>query len=296
MADEIASLKVVIEAEDKASSVIDKVSSQVGSLGDKSKTASDGVSDLGDKSEQASEQVGDLGDKAKKTSEKFGGLGDDAKKNAEKLIKTGAGIKSVGDNLNNVTKPLQYASVGLAAAGVASAKFAIDFEDSFAGVEKTVDGTPEQLKKIKEEIIALSTTGINGRSAIPMTTTELNELAAAGGQLGIQTENIVEFTETMAQLGTATNLVGSDGAATMARFANVMKIPQGEIRNTASAVVDLGNNSATTEAEIMEMALRMGKFGQTVRMDAADVLGYSTALSSLGVEAQAGGSEWRRGA
>lgn len=39
-----------------------------------------------------------------------------------------------------------------------------------------------------------------------------------------------------------------------------------------------------------QKALRMGKYGSSVRMSAADVLGYSAALSSLGIEAQMGGS------
>lgn len=209
---------------------------------------------------------------------------------ASQLKDTGKGIKEVGESIDTITKPIQYASTALAAGGVASAKFAIDFEDSFAGVKKTVDATPEQLSKIKQGIIDLSTTGIDGRGAIPQTTTELNELAAAGGQLGISQENIIDFTEVMAQMGSATNLVGEEGAATLARFMNVMGTSQGEIRNIGSAIVDLGNNSATTESEIAEMALRMGKYGSSVRMSAADVLGYSAALSSLGIEAQMGGS------
>lgn len=209
---------------------------------------------------------------------------------ASQLKDTGKGIKEVGENIDTITKPIQYASTALAAGGVASAKFAIDFEDSFAGVKKTVDATPEQLSKIKQGIIDLSTTGIDGRGAIPQTTTELNELAAAGGQLGISQENIIDFTEVMAQMGTATNLVGEEGAATLARFQNVMGVGQNEIRNIGSAIVDLGNHSATTESEIAAMALRMGKYGSSVRMSAADVLGYSAALSSLGIEAQMGGS------
>jgi len=209
---------------------------------------------------------------------------------ASQIEDTGKGIKEVGESIDTITKPIQYASTALAAGGVASAKFAIDFEDSFAGVKKTVDATPEQLAKIKQGIIDLSTTGIDGRGAIPQTTTELNELAAAGGQLGISQENIVDFTEVMAQMGSATNLVGEEGAATLARFQNVMGVGQNEIRNIGSAIVDLGNHSATTESEIAEMALRMGKYGSSVRMSAADVLGYSAALSSLGIEAQMGGS------
>ena len=53
---------------------------------------------------------------------------------------------------------------------------------------------------------------LDGRGAIPQTATELNELAAAGGQLGISQENIIDFTEVMAQMGSATNLVGEEGA------------------------------------------------------------------------------------
>ena len=209
---------------------------------------------------------------------------------AQNLQNTGKRWKEVGEGIDTVTKPLQYAATALAAGGVASAKFAIDFENSFAGVKKTVDATPEQLAKIKQGIIDLSTTGIDGRGAIPQTATELNELAAAGGQLGISQENIIDFTEVMAQMGSATNLVGEEGAATLARFQNVMGVGQNEIRNIGSAIVDLGNHSATTESEIAEMALRMGKYGSSVRMSAADVLGYSAALSSLGIEAQMGGS------
>ena len=209
---------------------------------------------------------------------------------AQNLQNTGKRWKEVGEGIDTVTKPLQYAATALAAGGVASAKFAKDFEDNFANVKKTVDGTPEQLEKIRQEIIDMTTVGINGHSAIPETTAELTELAAAGGQLGITTDNIVDFTEVMAQMGSATNLVGEEGAATLARFQNVMGVGQNEIRNIGSAIVDLGNHSATTESEIAAMALRMGKYGSSVRMSAADVLGYSAALSSLGIEAQMGGS------
>lgn len=210
--------------------------------------------------------------------------------NAERWQQTGKGLKEVGESIDTITKPIQYAATAALGLGSASAIAAVQFEDNFANVKKTVDGTPEQLEDIRQKIIQMSTTGVNGHSAIPQTTAELNELAAAGGQLGITTDNIVDFTEVMAQMGTATNLVGEEGAATLARFQNVMGVGQNEIRNIGSAIVDLGNHSATTESEIAAMALRMGKYGSSVRMSSADVLGYSAALSSLGIEAQMGGS------
>ncbi|MBD9009777.1 MAG: phage tail tape measure protein [Clostridiales bacterium] len=213
---------------------------------------------------------------------------------ALKLEQTGKDLKELGENVNTVTKPFQVAGAAVAAGAVASAKFAIDFENNFANVSKTVDGTDEQLKKIKQDIIDMTTVGINGHSAIPQTTAELTELAAAGGQLGIQTENISSFTETMAMMGSATNLAGEEGAKTLARFMNVTATAQDKVQNLGSATVDLGNHFATTEAEIMDMAMNMGATGSAVGISAQDILAYSTALSSLGVEAAAGGSSISR--
>lgn len=207
-----------------------------------------------------------------------------------KLEEKAKGYRELGDGVDTLTKPFQVAGVAMAAGAVASAKFAIDFNNNFADVRKTVDGTDAQLNKIKQDIIDMTTVDINGHSAIPQTTAELTELAAAGGQLGIKTENISGFTETMAMIESATNLAGEEGAKTLARFMNVTGTAQSEIQNVGSAIVDLGNHSATTEAEIAAMAQRMGKYSKTVGISAADTLGYSAALSSLGVEAQLGGS------
>ena len=206
------------------------------------------------------------------------------------LQDVGESWQKAGQSIDAITKPIQLASVALAAGGVASAKFAIDFEDNFANVKKTVDGTEPQLEKVRQGIIDLTTTGIDGRNAIPQTTAQLTELAATGGQLGIATDEIVNFTETLAQMNTATNLNGAEGAAILAKFMNVTGTEQREVRNLGSAIVDLGNHSATTEADIASMALRLGRTGTVVGISAQDVLGYSTALSSLGIDAEAGGS------
>lgn len=206
------------------------------------------------------------------------------------IEKAGKQITEVGKSVDTVTKPVQVAAAALAAGGVAAGKFAIDFENNFARVEKTVEGTPEQLAAVKQGIIDLTTTGIGGRSAIPATTAELTELAAAGGQLGIKTENLLEFTEAMSQLGTATNLRGEEGAQTLAKYMNIMGVDQSNVRNLGSAIVDLGNNYATTEADIASMALRLGRTSAIVGISAQDTLAYATALSSLGIEAEAGGS------
>ena len=207
-----------------------------------------------------------------------------------KLNKSFISCRKAGEDIDAATQPLQRLSAVTAAGAVAAVKFAIDFEDGFANVEKTVDGTKEQLDGVKQSIIDMSTIGINGHSALPQTTAELNELAAAGGKFGIETENIAGFTETMAMMGSATNLAGEEGAKTLARFMNVTATSQDKIQNLGSSIVDLGNHFATTEAEIADMAMNMGATGNAAGISAPDILAYATALSSLGTGADAGGS------
>ena len=195
----------------------------------------------------------------------------------------GAGLKSVGEGLDAVTKPLQYAAVGVVTGGAAVSAAAMKYETAFTGVKKTVDGTPEQLQQVNTEIRAMS-------KNIPVSAAELANLAAVGGQLGVGVGDISKFTEVMAAMGVATNLSGEEGAASMARFLNVMGEDVNNIDRAGSAIVALGNNTATTEADIASMAVRMGKYGKTVGMNTQQVLGYSAALSSMGIEAQLGGS------
>lgn len=207
--------------------------------------------------------------------------------NSKSIKNIGADIKSIGNDIDAVTKPLQYAAVGSVAAGVAVSKAAMDYETAFTKVKKTVNASDEEFKQIDADIKKLS-------SDIPVNAAELANLAGVGGQLGVGAKDITKFTRVMADMSVATNLAGENGAAALARLINVTGESMDNVDRVGSSIVALGNNTATTEAEIAEMAQRMGKFGNTVGMNISQVLGYSAALSSMGVEAQAGGSAMGR--
>ena len=125
---------------------------------------------------------------------------------------------------------------------------------------------------------------------MPMAATELAGIGEAAGQLGVQTENLEEFIQTMADLSVATNLTSEEGAAEFAKFANIVKMPQDKFDELGSTVVALGNNMATTEADIVSMGMRLAGAGEQVGMNEADIMGLSAALSSVGIEAEMGGS------
>lgn len=197
------------------------------------------------------------------------------------ITKIGKKVTDLGDKL---TKTLTTSILGLSAIGV---KTAIDFESAFAGVEKTVDGTEEQMNELREGIKKMST-------ELPSTTTEISQVAESAGQLGIQTDNVLAFTKTMIDLGNATNLSADEAATTLARFANITKMSQSDFDKLGSVIVALGNNFATTESEIAAMGMNLASAGTQVGMSQSQIMALATALSSVGLEAQAGGTAFSK--
>lgn len=213
---------------------------------------------------------------------------------SNEFISTNETLLRLYDTLGKVSsKSLQFANTVkpysmLSFAGIAAAtKTAIEFEDAWAGVTKTVDGTPQQLAKIDDGLKNLAQTTSS-------TYQDIAHYAELAGQMGIPTDSIVGFTKTITELGDTTNLVGEEAAQSIAKFSNVM-VSQSKKTNTyysrlGSTIVDLGNKFSTTESDIMDMATRLGVAGKMVGLNSNQVLGLSTALSSLGIEAAAGGS------
>lgn len=201
-----------------------------------------------------------------------------------RLYDTLGKVSSKAEQFANTVKPLSMLSF----AGIAAAtKTAIEFEDAWTGVTKTVDGTPKQMSKINDGLKNLAQTTSS-------TYQDIAHYAELAGQMGIPTDSIVGFTKTITQLGDTTNLVGEEAAQSIAKFSNVM-VSQSKKTNTyysrlGSTIVDLGNKFSTTESDIMDMATRLGVAGKMVGFNSNQVLGLSTALSSLGIEAAAGGS------
>lgn len=196
-------------------------------------------------------------------------------------------LSGFGDKVNRtwagIGKASRIGGAAVAGAGVAAVKSAIDFESAFAGVRKTVDATEKQYKQLSDGIRRMS-------REIPVAANEIAGIAEAAGQLGIQRKNILGFTRVMADLGVATNLSGDEAATTLARLANITQMSQGDFDRLGSTIVALGNNLATTESEIAAMGLRIAGAGNQIGLSQAQVLGFAGALSSVGVEAQAGGS------
>ena len=203
--------------------------------------------------------------------------------NGKKWQEHGEKISKVGNKIEKVGNKLSIVSAGIGAIAGGSLKASLDFESAFAGVEKTVDGTTEQLANLKQGILDMSI-------ELPSSAVEISAVAESAGQLGIQTDNVLAFTRTMIDLGNSTNLSADEASSSLAKFANIVNMSADDYDKLGSVIVDLGNNFATTERDIVEMATRLAATGELTGLTEAQIMGLATAMSSVGIEAEAGGS------
>lgn len=209
----------------------------------------------------------------------------DAQKQADgfsgKLKGYGQAAQELGKGLTlGVTAPI----VGIAAA---AGKLAIDFESAFAGVRKTTDATEAEFAVLEKGIRDMS-------KEIPASATAIAGVAEAAGQLGIELPNMLDFTRVMVDLGESTNMSAEEAATALARLANITGMSQTDFDRLGSTIVDLGNNLATTEGEIVAMGLRLAGAGSQIGLTEAQTMSFAGALSSVGIEAEAGGSAFSK--
>ena len=198
-----------------------------------------------------------------------------------KMQGIGKSMQSVGSTLTKgLTVPL------LAGAGVA-VKAAIDYESAFAGVKKTVDGTPQQFAQLSTSIREMA-------KEMPSSAVEIAHVAEAAGQLGVPIGAIKDFSKTMINLGVSTNLSSEEAASSIAKIGNIMQVSGKDLgtwsAHFGSSLVDLGNHFSTTERDIVEMTNRLAAGGKLAGLTTPEILGLATAMSSVGIEAEAGGS------
>ena len=208
----------------------------------------------------------------------FTKFGRGAQEVGNKISQAGQTISGFGSALTRgVTAPI-VAGAGLVV------KAAIDYESAFAGVKKTVDETATvSYQKLSDGIRQMA-------KELPASAVEIANVAEVAGQLGIKTEDILSFSRTMIDMGESTNLSAEEAATAIAKIANIMGLTSDEYSKFGAAVVDLGNNFATTEKDIVMMANRLAAGGKLAGLTAPEILGLATAMSSVGIEAEAGGT------
>lgn len=210
-------------------------------------------------------------------------------------VSLGTSLTRVGSALVSVGRTMTIAvTAPIVAAGAALVNAGIQFEDTFAGIGKTVEGvmTPMgQLTQLGEQIRAEFR---QMALEIPIATNELNSLGEMVGQLGVSADQVTEVTRTIAMLGATTELSAEEAAQGLIRFGNIVQFAglttEEFLSRAGSALVALGNTSVSTEGEILNLSLRLSAAGDRANFSAQEIMAWATTLSDLGVRAEMGGT------
>lgn len=162
---------------------------------------------------------------------------------------------------------------------------AIEFESVMADVKKVVDfgDEPEQAKiqfeQMGDQIIELS-------KSIPMSAEGLAQIVAAGGQAGIEKENLITFAESAAKMGVAFDITADQAGDMMAKWKTSFKMSQKEVNILADKINFLGNQTAASADKISQVVTRIGPLGEIGGVASGEIAALGASIVGSGVESE----------
>lgn len=168
-------------------------------------------------------------------------------------------------------------TVALGATVVAPVKAAMDFESTMADIRKVVDfPEPDGLQKMGQTILDMS-------RRLPMTANDIGKIIAAGGQSGIATKELTAFAESAIKMGVAFDITADEAGQAMAEMRAAFRMTQPQVNALADKINYLGNNTAASAKDIMEIVQRIGPLGEVAGAASGSIAAMGATLRGMGI-------------
>jgi len=162
-----------------------------------------------------------------------------------------------------------------AAPTVLAIRQAITFETSVAQMAKVIDAPREKIAALRTELLHMT-------RELPLTANELAAIAAAGGQLGVKTEDIGKFVSSVAKMSTAFDMTAQDAGVAIGKLKNVYQLGMDDVNSLGDAINKLGNTSAARERDIVDTMVRIGGTARQFGLAKEQAAALAAAMLSLG--------------
>lgn len=160
-----------------------------------------------------------------------------------------------------------------------------EFESAMKGVQKTTGMSDKEVAALGDDFKNLSKT-------VPKSAAELAGIGKVAGQLGIEgSENIMSFTETVAEASVAFDMDAEAAAHGLAALVKIYGKTIPEATNLGSAVNELGNTTGASEEQILNFATSLGPSAEMLGFTAGEALGMGATLIELKMDASAAGTQ-----
>ena len=197
---------------------------------------------------------------------------------APKSFLSSTTMMDLGMTLSTSVTP---AIIGMGYAAIQSAQ---DIDSAYRDMRKTVNGSEDDFEALRQAAIDFSTTHVTSAD-------QILSIQAIGGELGVAVEDLETFATTVSNLEIATDLDADEAATSLGQLSNIMNDLSGEKMPAFSdALVRLGNNGASTESQIVDIAARIGSMSSIIGMSTPEVLAWASTIASTGQGAEAAGT------
>lgn len=229
-----------------------------------------------------------------------------------------AAIDSSQSKLGSLTKSISnIGTIGLATMGTlatgtlatiaACTKEAAKLENYMSDVVKVVDGMADETGKASQKLADNGKTFAENYAAmeerlkdlstqIPYTFEDLTRLAAAAGQSGKSFEDLMEtgFLRDIAMWGTAMDISADQAGDWGAKWEQAFQMNHEQIMEVADVINYLGNNYATTAAEIAQSVNDAASMGQLAGVDVKATAAIAASMQAMGVSTDRVGTSIKR--
>ena len=166
---------------------------------------------------------------------------------------------------------------------VFSIKSAIDAESAFADLRKVFSGTPDELARVRSQILGMT-------RELPLAATELFQMTAQAKAAGVANEDLTKFTRSATQMAVAFDMLPEDAGRTMATWRTAFKLTQGEAIGLGDQVNALTNSYGGNSAAVAEIISRMGPLGKVAGLASGQLAAAAQLLNAVGVQEEIAGT------
>nr|WP_249624163.1 phage tail tape measure protein [Campylobacter jejuni] len=152
----------------------------------------------------------------------------------------------------------------------------INFESAMADVRKVVNfDEGDDIKKMSADILKMT-------RVLPATAEELAAIAAAGGQIGLGSKDVREFTGLVTKMKVAFDMSAEDVGDSVAKIKNILGISLKDMEDLGDSINNLSDNSVSKAREIIDVMKRTAAAGKQIGFTKEQIAALSSSFISLG--------------
>lgn len=170
--------------------------------------------------------------------------------------------------------------MGMAGALAVPVKLAVDLENAQADLKKVADFSSKQMETGFYKAMR------NFSENSPLSQVELFQIAGAGAQAGIKTDELERYTKDAAKIKVAFDMNTEAAGNFLAKTRAQLNLDQNGVMEYANVINYLANNVAVTAPEIADISSRVAGLGGMAGISKEGVAALGASLVSVGVPSE----------